>query len=138
MNSSKKSNRAVYIEQDDYAMYILINNDLGMEKGKIAAQAGHVVQHIIEKIVFNHYQSKNDESLRIKADYIEWKKHHGSAKIILKASQRDIENLMSLPNATYVMDAGRTQVDAGSLTALGFYPGKKKDMEEIMRRLKLL
>ena len=37
----------------DYVMYIFVNDDLKMSKGKIASQVGHVVQKIIEDIYEN-------------------------------------------------------------------------------------
>jgi PTH2 family peptidyl-tRNA hydrolase len=122
----------------DIAMYIFINNDLHMEKGKIAGQCSHATQHIIEEIIFQHYNCKKEESLQIKDDYINWKKHHGSAKIVLKATQSDLEELMNLPNSTYVRDAGKTQIAPNSLTCVAFYPCKKSELIHITQKYKLL
>ena len=108
----------------DPVMYILVNSDLNMGKGKIAAQVGHVVQAIVEELC-----TKNNSTYR------EWK-NSGSAKIVLKASRDEIEKHISLPNARHVIDEGRTQIPAGSLTVLGFLPSR--DMADILAKYKLL
>ena len=54
-------------------MYVLVNNDLKMGKGKIAGQVGHVVGLITEEIIRKYYESVKrvpDCYLR----YIQWKK----------------------------------------------------------------
>jgi PTH2 family peptidyl-tRNA hydrolase len=125
-------------ENEDIAMYIFINNDLHMEKGKIAGQCSHATQHVIEEIIFQHYNCKKEESLQIKDDYINWKKHHGSAKIVLKATQSDLEELMNLSKTTYIRDAGKTQIAPNSLTCVAFYPCKKSELIHITQKYKLL
>lgn len=71
-----------------YAMYIFVNTDLKMEKGKIAGQVGHVVQKIIEKILIDLITIENpdDKTKEIISNYIKWKTN-GMAKIVLKATQ---------------------------------------------------
>ncbi len=44
---------------DEPVMYILVNNDLGMKKGKIASQVGHVVQNITEDIIRMGYENSS-------------------------------------------------------------------------------
>jgi peptidyl-tRNA hydrolase len=54
-------------------MYILVNNDINMGKGKIASQVGHVVGEITEEIIRKSYESANgypDCYLR----FTKWKK----------------------------------------------------------------
>ena len=114
-------------------MYILVNNDLQMGKGKIAAQVGHVVQQIIEDIIIKKYESK--KILNICKDYDGWK-NSGCAKIILKATKEQLEILKNMDNARFVIDAGKTQIEAGSLTVVGFPP--TKTLGNIMKDYKLL
>jgi PTH2 family peptidyl-tRNA hydrolase len=115
----------------EYAMYIFINNDLKMDKGKIASQTGHIVQQIIENI----------KDVTVKKDFIDrynvWK-NNGSTKIILKASEKQLKELLKLPESVYIIDAGRTQIPSNSLTAVGFYPNIKKNMIDITKDYKLL
>ena len=39
------------MNDDEVVMYIIVNSDLKMGKGKIAAQVGHIVMHIMEALV---------------------------------------------------------------------------------------
>ena len=107
---------------EDYVMYIIVNNDLGMGKGKIAAQVGHVVEKIIESIFNTPYINQNNQI--IIDNYKEYTKT-GTKKIVLKGSQKDIEELCNERDALYVIDAGMTQIEAGSLTVVGFLPSNK-------------
>ena len=98
-------------------MYIFVNNDLKMTKGKIAAQVGHVVQLITEEIVRRGYE-RNPPPIYF--TYMKWKSH--SKKIILKASEEQLRVLIKENDARFIIDAGLTQIPAGSLTVVGFYP----------------
>ena len=97
-----------------------------MSKGKIAAQVGHIVESIIEELVkaeiFSSNQSKKKSFLE---DYNLWKRV-GRAKIVLKATQEEIKQLSILDDARYIIDAGLTQVEPGSMTVVGFLPSKTK------------
>jgi PTH2 family peptidyl-tRNA hydrolase len=97
---------------EGYTMYILINSDLGMGKGKIAAQVGHVVGMLTERMM------QRDDS------YITWKQT-GHKKIVLKATQEELMQFMHDPTAEYILDAGRTQIPENSLTVVGFLPSCK-------------
>lgn len=96
-------------------MYIFVNSDLKMSAGKVAGQVGHLVQQIIEDIMKMPLNSKTYKK------YLEWN-NSGSTKIILKATQEQIKDLVKNNNAFYVIDAGRTQIADGSMTVAGFYP----------------
>lgn len=78
--------------------YYIINDDLKMSKGKIAAQVSHVAMLLADR--------------------------HGvlGRAIILKGSQSLLENLIrGYPDEVeYIFDAGLTEVPKGSLTCVGF------------------
>lgn len=115
-------------------MYVLVNDDLKMGKGKIAGQVGHVVGLITEEIIRKSYESNKgvpDCYLR----YINWK-NTGHAKIILKATEEQMKSFIGYPESLYVLDAGRTQIAPNSLTVLGFYPSVT--MREKLSGYKLL
>lgn len=114
-------------------MYIVVNSDLKMSAGKIAAQVGHVVQLITEEIIRTSYEKKKPPLEYVQ--YMKWKSS-GCAKIVLKAPQAEIEKLMVLPSARHIIDEGRTQVEPGSLTVLGFCPTDK--LADQMKSYKLL
>ncbi len=113
-------------------MYILVNDDLKMGKGKIAGQVGHVVGSITEKIITEHYKKHNND---VYNRYVEWK-NNGCAKIILKATEAQIKSYMNKPETMYILDLGRTQIPENSLTVIGFYPSS--NLKEEFKNYKLL
>lgn len=114
-------------------LYVVINNDLNMGKGKIAAQVGHVVETIIEELVRAEMSSSKKKSFL--DDYQSWK-YNGRAKIVLKGTTQELQELCMIDGARYVRDAGKTQIEAGSLTAVGFFPSRTK--KELLKNFKLL
>lgn len=114
------------INSKEFVMYIFVNNDLNMGKGKIAAQVGHIVEIMIEELVKAELTSTKKKSFL--EDYNTWKRT-GRKKIILKATEEEIKQLSHLDGAHCVVDAGLTQIPSGSMTVVGFLPsGTKKDM----------
>ena len=101
-------------------MYILVNDDLKMGKGKIAGQVGHVVGLITEKIIQDYYES-NKKPSDIYLRYLTWKRT-GIAKIVLKATEEQIKTFIGEPETIYILDAGKTQIAPNSLTVIGFFP----------------
>jgi PTH2 family peptidyl-tRNA hydrolase len=101
----------------DYIMYLFVNTELNMGKGKIGAQVGHCVQYLIEDLLENTKKEKYQ-------DYIKWK-NSGCKKIVLKASQSQLSELQKDDSSRSVYDAGHTQIQAGSLTVVGFFPSSK-------------
>jgi PTH2 family peptidyl-tRNA hydrolase len=121
-------------------MYLLVNTDLKMQKGKTAAQVGHAVGYMIEGLAVNPTQ-----------DYIDWKESHGG-KIVLKATEDELLNYLEVhgskakdqtklaidSNCVCVRDMGLTQIPADSLTVVGFVPMYKADVPEFIPKLKLM
>jgi PTH2 family peptidyl-tRNA hydrolase len=119
----------------EHAMYIIINNDLNMGKGKIAAQACHAACRVTRCL---HGQNN--------ADYNTWLRS-GEAKIVLKGTEKQMLELIekydnsktSQSNrCVNVHDAGHTQVAPNSLTAIAFFPVLKKNAPEELSKYKLL
>lgn len=108
-------------------LYCIINSDLKMGVGKIAAQAGHA------------FLKAYDYSSQTKL-IEEWKKS-GSAKIVLRATEETLLKLIKkysldqLGQRCFVIyDAGKTQVEPHSLTAIAFQiirKGTILDLEEL-------
>ena len=94
---------------EEVRMYIVVNADAKMNRGKIAAQVGHAVMLVTEHLLTSN-----------KGLYYQYK-HDGMPKIVLKADASTIEGLANKSNFV-IRDAGRTQVEAGTLTAIGFLP----------------
>lgn len=102
-------------------IYSLVNTNLKMGKGKVAAQVAHGVQMVTEYLILNDINT-----------YYKYKRS-GMAKIVLKASENDMEQLFSIfdqPRTTThcfrVEDAGCTQIPEGSFTVLSFIPMTKE------------
>lgn len=109
---------------------VLVRGDLGMGKGKVAAQVAHASLGAYRKA------KKREPGL-----VAEWESG-GGRKIVVKAGLEQIMEFREWAErkgvASYlVRDAGHTQVEPGTVTALGLGP----DTEERLRpteELKLL
>ncbi|KAI9799267.1 MAG: hypothetical protein M1833_004145 [Piccolia ochrophora] len=104
---------------DEYKLVLVVRTDLGMGKGKIAAQCSHATLACYKAL-----QKASPDHAVLKR----WERQ-GQAKIALQVqSEDDLDVLqaqaMSLGLcAQVVRDAGRTQIAAGSATVLGVGPG---------------
>ncbi len=121
------------INSKEFVMYIFVNNDLNMGKGKIAAQVGHIVEIMIEELVKAELTSTKKKSFI--EDYTIWKRT-GRKKIILKATEEEIKQLSQIDGAHCVVDAGLTQIPSGSMTVVGFLPSSTQ--KNIFSKFKLL
>lgn len=128
-------NSTMESENDELAMYIIVNNDLGMGKGKLVSQGSHAACEVVVQLEQMCFQQTkiSDQCMR----YKKWSRN-GKAKIVLKGTQTDIESLLENPETCHIIDAGRTQIAPNSLTAIAFYPNYKKRMESIIGNFKLL
>ena len=107
---------------------IAVRRDLGMGTGKVAAQVGHAV--------ISAYESANADAKR------NWR-GSGQTKIVLgidgEASIHELAEraqLAGLPYAT-VTDAGRTELDPGTMTAIGIGPASDDRIDAVTGHLDL-
>ena len=121
---------------ETFKMVCLVRTDLGMGVGKIAAQVGHSVVGAYKNLVKANNNQWNE-------DLAKWEST-GHAKIVLKVkSKEDLQDLhkkareMGL-NAYAVKDAGRTQIEAGSLTVCCVGPASSILLDKITGHLKLM
>ncbi len=120
-------------KDEAYKMTLIVNTELKMGIGKIAAQVGHAVLGL-----FHFLESQHE----LRSGLREWE-NVGARKIVLKG--RDADHLMELKRKTdeahipsiLVQDAGKTQVEPGSLTVLALF-GKTKNIDLVSGSLKLL
>lgn len=122
------------LNENPLYMYVLVNDDLKMGKGKIAGQVGHVVGLITEEIIRKSYETHKGIPDCYQR-YMEWKAT-GHAKVILKATHEQILQMIGEPESLYIRDAGRTQIAPNSLTVLGFYPSA--NLKDKFKDFKLL
>lgn len=116
----------------EYKQIIIVRTDLKMGTGKKCAQSCHA-------------SVSASDLIRVK-DKNTWKmwKNTGQKKVVLKVSGMDelseIVRKLEKSNLNYflVKDAGLTQLESGTVTALGIGPAKSIDLDEITGDLKLL
>ena len=115
----------------DFKQAIIVRHDLGMGKGKIAAQASHASLDAYEK------------AKRENPQWVEEWKNCGQAKVVLKVKDKKelLELFMkakrTLP-AALIKDAGRTQIEAGEETCVAIGPAPVPEIDKITKDLKLL
>jgi len=125
-------------------MYLIFREDLAMSPGKIAAQAGHAVQYMVEAIDPIDSEHESDpENIDRYWRYYSWK-GTGITKVALRV--KDLAELEAL-RATLteagvwtrvVVDEGHTEVAPNSLTCMSIEPRTKLFMRPFVGHLKLL
>lgn len=126
---------------DEITQYLIVRTDLAMSPGKVAAQVGHGVQlamRLVERQV-----SENPigiEAMNRAVNLCEWE-NGDYPKVILGGTKRDFEKLCSIDGITSkmvkVIDNGRTEIPAGSMTCLAFVPMPKSMAKKWVGRLRL-
>jgi PTH2 family peptidyl-tRNA hydrolase len=113
-------------------MLFVVNMELGMGKGKIAAQVGHAAVAC--------YKRASKQCPRAVAAW----EQTGCAKIAVKCPTADELEVLAVAAMErdipfyLVMDAGRTQIAAGSRTVLGLGPAPVSVFEGLTSHLKLM
>jgi peptidyl-tRNA hydrolase, PTH2 family len=111
---------------------IVARTDLKMGKGKLAAQVAHAAL------------AAADEARGMRNEwYSDWKRQ-GAAKVVVKGSGE--EELLELFNksrsmglpSSLIRDAGRTQLEPGTVTCLGVGPAPVDLVDVVTGKLKLL
>lgn len=111
-----------------YKMIIVVNNDLKMCKGKIAAQVGRAISAMYQSVISGRKVQNLERWLQT-----------GEGKIVLKASQEEFNDLLESHSPDIVIkDAGHPQVYPGSITVLAYYPRHLSQKDEKLGNLKLL
>ena len=112
-----------------YKQVIVVRTDLKMGKGKIAAQCANASVAAIDKA--------NSSVVK------KWKEG-GQKKVVLKVkSEEDLLTIKKecaksgLPCAV-IKDAGRTQVEPGTITAMAIGPDEEKRIDKVTGHLKIL
>ncbi|KAL3890717.1 hypothetical protein ACJMK2_003086 [Sinanodonta woodiana] len=115
-------------------MVFVVNTELNMGMGKIAAQVAHAAVEV--------YRQLQQQPQKYGEMMMSWEQF-GETKIVLKGDNTNQlkelaakANSIDLPNYL-VQDAGRTQIAAGSITVLGIM-GKVSEVDSITGKLKLL
>lgn len=118
--------------KDDYKMVIVTRNDLGLSTGKLAAQVAHAAVECA--LVTKKKKSKW---------FRQWI-FEGSKKAILKVdnlkdfySLKEKAELLKI-TSFIVVDAGHTEIPAGTETVLGLGPAPSNIIDQLTGNLPLL
>lgn len=112
----------------DFKQVVVINSSVEMSKGKMMAQACHASLKAYEKA---------EESARKN-----WK-NEGEKKIMLKSGSKTLDQIFkesrrnSLP-VSIVKDAGLTELEPGTKTAVGIGPAESGKIDNITGELELI
>jgi len=111
----------------DFKMVLVVNTDLKMKKGKIAAQAAHAAVGVLD-----------EPGAREDPVVVAWQRW-GCAKVALKASHEQMKQAAQLAEQAglrhyTVCDAGRTQIPAGSETVCAIGPFDVEEIDKITGR----
>ena len=128
LTAPKSSNS---VPKGSFKLVLVINHDLKMGKGKIAAQSGHASVSATLKLGAN------------KPNLLDAWLKSGQKKVCLKTTQDELLELekhaIKLGIQTVrVNDAGKTQIPSGSLTVIAFGPAQDEKLEPLTGHLKLL
>ncbi|KAK8086247.1 hypothetical protein PG994_001221 [Apiospora phragmitis] len=124
--SSKPAAAADMLKTNEECKLVLVvRTDLGMTKGKIAAQASHATLACFKTL--SRFPAGTPQAQLLKR----WERA-GQAKIAVQVkSQQELMDLQARARALgltaeVIADAGRTQIEAGSFTVLGVGPGAQE------------
>ena len=120
----------------EYKQSIVVRTDLQMTKGKLAAQVAHAAVTTVVEIL----ESKDDEWQKWLKCWLE----QGQKKVVLKVGSLD--ELLELAEearklhlpVTIIRDAGRTELEPGTITCVAIGPGPAPLVDRVTGRLKLL
>jgi len=119
--------------REEVKLVLAVRTDLGMTKGKIAAQCGHATLACYKALL-----NRTPSTGLLKR----WE-NNGQPKIAVQVkSEEELMTLQALAQslglcARVIHDAGRTQIAAGSATVMGVL-GPKSVVDQVTGKLKLL
>ncbi|KAK3297729.1 peptidyl-tRNA hydrolase PTH2-domain-containing protein [Chaetomium fimeti] len=129
-----------YDGEEECKMVLVVRTDLGMTKGKMAAQCSHATLACYKALVRTAQQAPQSAEARILRAW----EGAGQAKIAVQVKSEDeLLELMGKARglgvtARVIADQGRTQIAAGSRTVLGVGPAPKSLVDMVTGHLKLL
>ena len=123
---------ASFLRSDEYKLVVLVRNDLKMGKGKTAAQVAHAA------VDCALYAEKKD-----KKSFDGWYSS-GQAKVVIKVdSFEELTRYMAEARSvglhtSMITDAGRTQIEPGTVICVGIGPAVAGDIDRVTGSLKML
>ena len=112
-----------------YKQVIVVRKDLKMDKGKLSAQVAHAsisaAKHASEDVL-KKWERRGQKKVVLKVDNLD-----GLLDVKKKCDEAGIKNKL-------VSDAGLTQLEPGTKTALGIGPESEEKIDKVTGSLKLL
>jgi PTH2 family peptidyl-tRNA hydrolase len=130
------------LKDDELVQYFVVNSELNMSSGKIAAQVAHVSTNITHDVStsLTYYLDRElltaDFTIEVLDSWRKWFENN-QPKIILRGKQKEMEKLIE-QGWYYIRDNGRTEIPEGSLTVVGCVPEYRSVMKTIVKRFQLL
>ncbi|RSL97679.1 hypothetical protein CEP52_010752 [Fusarium oligoseptatum] len=134
---AEEKEKVVQDNGEECKLVLVVRTDLGMTKGKIAAQCSHATLACYKTPLRAPANSPQRKILS------RWERL-GQAKIAVQVkSQEEMLELRRKARslgitAEVIQDAGRTQIEAGSMTVLGVGPAPRSVVDQVTGGLKLL
>ena len=147
-------------QEDPIVMYLIVRESLGMSTGKACAQTGHAavmttldyfkfkdVSRLCQKSLQQDPEGEDREDLLLDLEEItpllsifdEWLSS-SYRKVVLTANDKEWAKIKADPGLlrSIVIDAGLTEIPAGSETVIGLWPMRKSQRPKCIKRLQAL
>lgn len=153
-------------QEDPIVMYLIVHESLGMGVGKTAAQCAHASQmltldyfelkdrsrlilkdistlkekpHAAHELLIADLKKEYTEVGRKISIFGEWMAS-SFRKVVLRADDKDWAKLKTefKDSMVMVVDAGLTEIAAGSETVIGLWPMRKSQVPKTVKRLQVL
>lgn len=119
---------------EEFKQVIVVRSDIKMSKGKLAVQVAHAAVEAVIKCIYDKNCSRYFELWRIQ----------GQKKIVVKV--KSLEELLDIKKhaeelnivTALIVDAGLTELQPGTITALGIGPAPSEIIDKITKSLPLL
>lgn len=117
---------------DEIVQYFVVNSELDISAGKVAAQVAHAATIITKDYLLNEQSLIDSNCIQTFNEWLE----NNQTKIILKAKEKDLLKLIT-QGFYYIHDLGKTEIPEGSLTVVGLPPMWKSDAKQYVKRFRL-
>jgi peptidyl-tRNA hydrolase len=134
-------------QPDPIVMYLIVKESLGMSMGKTAAQCAHGSQmlqlkfnKLLNEITATEFGKEPNWAEEFPEYFIfsEWL-NTSFRKVVLRANDHQFERLkIECPNHIVVVDAGITEIAAGSETVLGIWPMHRSKCPKYLTKIQVL
>lgn len=128
-------------QEDPLVMYLIVRSDLNMSIGKTAAQVGHAVQRLMQQYLILYCDDTCETDENKFELFKDWLKE-SCRKVVLKANEQKwnklVERYGTSDYAVVVCDAGLTEIEPNTNTVIGFWPMKRSQAPNPIKKLQTL